>query len=349
MARLGFGFVGAGEIAVESAAAVGGSSNAALEAVFDVRPELAEDLAARWGGSAVASLDAVLAAPRVEAVYVCVPHSLHRDTAIRAAEAGKHVFIEKPMGVSPGDAEAIVEGCRRHGVACGVPFIAREVPAYRAARDTIASGRIGAVTGFRISFRADKPASYWSGGWSGRAPGGWRTTWAEAGGGVLLMNTIHDLDAILWITGLEVERVQAAISTTGGSTEVEDTGLVILDCASGALGSIEALATLPGGEAPAARWANRIYGTDGQVLLSSPWTEDGLAVFTRAEGWIEPELGPLADPRQRAFEGFAGAVLAGSEPPVGGADGLRASRLVHAMYEAARRGAALDVSPDQVG
>jgi predicted dehydrogenase len=349
MERLGFGFVGAGEIALESAAAVGGSSNAALVAVFDVRPGLAEDLTARWGGRAVASLDAVLAAPDVDAVYVCVPHFLHRDTAIRAAEARKHVFIEKPMGLSPEDAAAIVEGCREHGVACGVPFIVREVPAYRAARDVIGSRTIGEITGFRISFRADKPAWYWSGGWSGRAPGGWRTTWAEAGGGVLLMNTIHDLDAILWITGLEVERVHAAISTTGSSTEVEDTGLVILTCASGALGSIEALATLPGGEPASARWANRIYGTDGQVLLPSPWTGDGLAMFTRADGWTELEPEPLGDPRLRAFEGFAGAVLAGSEPPIGGADGMRASTLVHAMYEAAKRGAAVDVRAGSIG
>lgn len=349
MERLGFGFVGAGEIAVGSAAAVSGSSNASLVAVFDVRPQLAEDLAERWGGTAVASLDALLAAPGVDAVYVCVPHFLHRDTAIRAAAAGKHVFVEKPMGVSPQDADAIVDACRRHAVACGVPFIAREVPAYRAARDLIGSRTIGEITGFRISFRADKPASYWRGGWSGRAPGGWRSTRAEAGGGVLLMNTIHDLDAILWITGLEVERVHAAISTSGASMEVEDTGLVILTCASGALGSIEALATLPGGEPASARWANRIYGTEGQILLPSPWTVDGLAMFTRTAGWTELELEPLADPRRRAFEGFAAAVLAGSEPPIGGADGIRASRLVHAMYEAARRGAVVVVGGDSVG
>jgi predicted dehydrogenase len=349
MERLRFGFVGAGEIAVDSAAAVRGTSNATLVAVFDVRPELAEDLVARWGGRVAASLDVVIEAPDVDAVYICVPHFLHRGTALRAAEAGKHVFIEKPMGISPEDAEAIVEGCRRHAVACGVPFIVREAAAYRTARDVIGAGTIGEVTGFRISYRADKPVSYWRGGWSGRAPGGWRTTWSESGGGVLLMNTIHDLDAILWITGLEVERVQAAIATTGSPTEVEDTGLAIVTCATGALGSIEALATLPGGEAQTARWANRIYGTDGQVLLSSPWTEGGLAVFTRAEGWTELELEPVADPRRRAFEGFAGAVLAGSEPPIGGADGIRASRLVHAMYEAARRGTAVDVRPGSVG
>ena len=344
MERLRFGFVGAGEIAVESAAAVTGSSNAALTAVFDVRPELAEDLAGRSGGRAVPSLEAVLEAPDVDAVYVCVPHALHRPTAIKAAEAGRHVFVEKPMGVSPADAEAIVESCRRHGVACGVPFIVREAPAYRAARELVGTGTIGEVTGFRISFRADKPASYWSGGWSGRASDDWRATWSGAGGGVLLMNTIHDLDAILWITRLEVERVQAAIATTGSPAEVEDTGLVILTCAGGTLGSIEALTALPGGEGSTGRWVNRVHGTMGQLLLPSPWTEDGLSVFTRgSDRWTDVEPERLGHPRLRTLEAFAAAGGAGVAPPIGGDDGVRASRLVHAMYEAARGGTAVEV------
>ncbi len=341
---LRFGFVGAGEVAVASAEAVREAPDAVLIAVFDVRADLAEDLAARSGGRAVVSLDDVLAAPDVDAIYICVPHFLHRDTAVRAAAAGKHVFVEKPMGVAPADAEAIVEACRDHGVACGVAFIVRETPAYHEAHDIVASGAIGDVTGFRITYRGDKPASYWTGGWSGRAAGDWRTSWSRAGGGVLLMNAIHDLDAILWITGLDVERVQGVIATTGGPVEVEDTALAILCCTGGALGSIEALAAVPGSEGPSPRWVNRIYGTQGQILLPTPWGDDDLALFTRRSGaWMEVAPKWRADARTLAFQAFAEAVLAGAEPPVSGADGVRASRLVHAVYEAARRGAVVDV------
>lgn len=342
---LRFGFVGAGEIAVASAEAVREASNASLVAVFDARADLADDLALRFGGRTSASLDDVLASPDVDAVYICVPHFLHRDTAILAAVAGKHVFVEKPMGVAPADAEAIVEACRHHGVACGVAFIVREAPAYRKARDIVTAGAIGDVTGFSITYRGDKPASYWTGGWSGRATGDWRMSWSKAGGGVLLMNTIHDLDAILWITGLDVERVQGVIATTAsGPVEVEDTALAILGCAGGALGSIEALAAVPGSGGPSGRWVNRIYGTQGQILLPTPWGEDGLALFTRSSGeWMEVAPERRGDARALAFEAFAEAVLAGVEPPVPGADGVRASRLVHAVYEAARRGAVLDV------
>lgn len=345
MARLRFGFVGAGEIAVASAEAIAETTNASTAVVFDVRPELAADLAARSGARVAASLDELLSATDVDAVYICVPHFLHRDAAERATSAGKHVFIEKPMGVSVGDALAIADACRSRGLACGVPFVAREAPAYRAARVIVSSGSIGDVTGFTITFLADKPPSYWAAGWSGRVQDDWRTSWSTAGGGVLLMNAIHDIDAILSITGLEVERVATAITTpSGGPVEVEDTAVGILTCTGGALGGVEARAAVPGSSGPAARWVNRIYGTRGQLLLPSPWSDDGYALYTRTSaGWSEIEPEPSASARARAFEGFAAAVLAGSPPPVGAADGVRASRIVHAMYEAARRGDVVDV------
>jgi predicted dehydrogenase len=168
--------------------------------------------------------------------------------------------------------------------------------------------------------------------------------WSTAGGGVVLMNTIHDVDAILWITGLEVDRVQGAIATSSAVGEVEDTALAFVAWTSGALGSIEALASVPGSDGPAVRWINRIYGVDGQILLPTPWGEEGLALFTRRSGeWTEPAPQRRGDPRALAFERFAEAVLAGAEPPVSCVDGVRVAKLVHAVYEAARRGTAIDV------
>lgn len=342
---LRFGFVGAGEIAVASAEAVRDAVHASLVSVFDIDTGLVADLVGRFGGRAAGSLEQLLADPTVDAVYVCVPHHLHRETAVRAAAAGKHVLIEKPMGVSVDDAEAIVAACEASGVACGVPFVVREAPAFAAARERVAAGAIGDVTGFRITYRGDKPASYWTGGWSGRARGEWRMHWSSAGGGVLMMNTIHDLDAILWITGLEIERVHGAIATTSGPGEVEDVALAILEASGGALGSIEALAALPGGEGPSVRWIDRIHGTDGQILLPTPWGDDALALFRRADGeWSEVATDSTrGEPRARTFEKYAAAVLRGDEPPIPGRDGVRASRLVHAIYAAARSSGGVEV------
>jgi UDP-N-acetyl-2-amino-2-deoxyglucuronate dehydrogenase len=342
---LRFGFVGAGEIAVASAEAVRDAEHASLVSVFDVEPALAADLVGRFGGRSAGSLEQLLADPMVDAVYVCVPHHLHREMAVRAAASGKHVLVEKPMGVSVDDAEAIVAACEASGVRCGVAFVVREAPAFAAAHRLVDAGEIGDVTGFRITYRGDKPASYWTGGWSGRATGDWRMHRSSAGGGVLIMNAIHDLDAIMWITGLEIERVHAASATTSGTGDVEDVALAILEASGGALGSVEALAALPGGEGPGVRWIDRIHGTDGQILLPTPWGEDEPALFRRATGeWTEVPSGMSGgDARARTFERFASAVLRGDEPPIPGRDGVRASRLVHAIYAAARSGGAVEV------
>ena len=342
---LRFGIVGAGEIAVASAEAVRDAPHAELAAIFDANSGLAEDLAARTGARAVGTLEDLLAAPDVDAVYVCLPHFLHRDAGRRAAAAGKHLFIEKPMGTTTADAEAIVRTCRDAGVACGVPLVVREAPAYRAARNVVASGAIGDVRGFRISYRGDKPDSYWTSGWSGRVAGDWRRSWEKAGGGVLLMNAIHDLDAILWITQLGVDWVRGAIETQEGLVEVEHTALAILGCSGGALGSIEGRSSVAGSEGPSGRWVNRIYGSVGQILLPTPWGEDALCVFTRTSGeWTDVVDDVPGNARMRSFESFARAVLEGREPPVTGQDCLRASRIVHAIYDAARRGSTVDVS-----
>jgi UDP-N-acetyl-2-amino-2-deoxyglucuronate dehydrogenase len=337
--RLGFGFIGAGEIAVASAEALRGSRLASIVRVHDARADLAADLAATYGGQPADSIAALLADPAVQAVYICVPHYLHREIAVRAAEAGKHVFVEKPMGVHPDDARAIVEACHSSGVSCGVAFVVRYAPAYREAHRLVQAGAIGEVTGFRVTYRGDKPASYWSGGYSGRVASDWRQSRDKAGGGVMIMNTIHDLDAVLWIAGLDVARAQGVIANTGSPGDVEDHALAILSCTGGALGSLEALAALPGGRGPGDRWANRIYGREGQIVLPSPWGSDPLGLFTRASGqWQEVAAAPAADARQLAFDDFVAAVLAGQPAPVPGEAGLKASQVLHAVYESARRG-----------
>ena len=335
--QLGFGFIGAGEIAVASAQAISASRHARLVRVTDARRDLADGLSATYGATPAESVEVLLADPAVEAVYIAVPHVLHRPLALQTAAAGKHVMIEKPMGISPMEAQEIVEACRRSGVACGVPFVVRYAPAYRAAHRLVQAGAIGDVTGFRIVYRGDKPRSYWDGGYSGRASSDWRQQYATAGGGVMIMNTIHDLDCLLWITGLQVETVSGMLTHLDGPGDVEEVALATLQCSGGALGSIEAASSLPGGQGPAQPWTKRIYGTRGQIVLPHPWGSDPLMLFTRDSGrWSEVAGEVGADPRQQAFDEFAAAVLTGVPVPIPGEACVTASTIVHAVYQSAR-------------
>jgi predicted dehydrogenase len=344
--QLGFGFIGAGEIAVASARAMSTSSYARLARVSDARLDLAADLAATYGGIPAGSVAEVLADPAVAAVYIATPHFLHRPLALQAAAAGKHVLIEKPMGLNPEEAQEIIDACRRAGVACGVPFVVRYAPAYREAYRLVHSGAIGQVTGFRIVYRGDKPRSYWDGGYSGRASSDWRQQYATAGGGVMIMNTIHDLDSLLWITGLNVEAVSGMLAHLDGPGDVEEVALATLQCAGGALASIEASSSLPGGQGPTQPWVNRIYGTGGQIVLPNPWGVDPVMLFTRDSGqWTSVDGAAGADTRQQAIDEFAAAVLAGVAVPIPGEACLAASTIIHGVYTSARSQSWIRIAP----
>lgn len=344
--QLGFGFIGAGEIAVASARAVSMSSQARLVRVTDARLDLATDLAATYGGTPAERVEELLADPAVAAVYIATPHFLHRPLALQAAAAGKHVLIEKPMGLNPGEAQEIVNACRRAGAACGVPFVVRYAPAYREAYRLVHGGAIGRISGFRVVYRGDKPRSYWDGGYSGRASSDWRQQNATAGGGVMIMNTIHDLDSLLWITGLKVEAVSGMLAHLDGPGDVEEVALATLQCSGGAMASIEAASSLPGGQGPTQPWVNRIYGTRGQIVLPNPWGAEPLMIFTRDTGqWTRVDGAPGADARQQAFEEFAAAVLAGVPVPIPGEACLTASTIIHGVYVSARTHSWTDIAP----
>ena len=202
MEQLRIGMIGCGEIAVKTAAAIAESAYARHVMVMDTRAELAQDLGERYGVPWTDRVEVLLANPAVDAVYIAVPHYLHAPLAIQAAEAGKQILVEKPIALSLADAEAMIAAARANGVWLSVNFHAQVDPLCQAARNLVAQGAIGAVIGTRIVFRGDKPASYWTSGYSGRVATDWRVQKATAGGGVLIMNIIHDLNTMRFITGL---------------------------------------------------------------------------------------------------------------------------------------------------
>jgi predicted dehydrogenase len=130
-----------------------------LVAVADEVPGRAEEAAARYG-FATASRDwrEVTADPRVRAVSITAPNFLHREIGTAMAEAGKHIWIEKPVGLTAADARAVAEAAAKAGVQGTVGFNYRNAPAVAAARELIRSGEIGAVTHARIRLLSDYAA-----------------------------------------------------------------------------------------------------------------------------------------------------------------------------------------------
>jgi 2-desacetyl-2-hydroxyethyl bacteriochlorophyllide A dehydrogenase len=328
--RLRIGLLGCGDIAVQNAAAVMAAPNAELVAAFDPIAELAEDLTHQYGGSPLESAEAVLDRPDVDAVLLSVPHHLHAPLCLQAVDAGKHVIVEKPLANNLTAARAMADAAAAAGVVLSVCLPHRYEPSAVAARRLIVAGALGEFSGSIATIFADKPASYWLGGFTGRSVSSWRASREQAGGGVLIMNLSHYIDLLRHLAGVEAEEV-SAVTYTEGSGEVEDAISLTVRYANGAPGTIFGSAALRGYRA--GRNELRLWGTEGHIAL-----EPHARVYTtraidglRTCRWHELE-GPPSDMRTSYFTRLATAIAEGREPDVTAEDGLAVQAFVEAAY-----------------
>ena len=355
--KLAIGVIGCGEISWRSRSpGIAAAKNATHVMVTDIRPELAQNLGGQYEVPWTTDLADFLANPAVEAVYISVPHYLHAPLTIQALRAGKHVLVEKPIATALADADAMIAAAKEQDRILSVAYDAQVNPTMIQLRQMIAAGMLGQVTGLRIVFRGDKQASYWQGGFTQRVKDDWRVSKEKAGGGPLIMNTIHDLNTMRYLTGLEAVRVYAEADNFATPVEVEDFIALTMRFNNGAIGSLEAACTLPGRD-PQGSY-NRIYGQRGQVILG----RQGVQIFLRqawgdlpgGEWWDMPAA-PESNGAQTMMEAFAEAVLssrepaaghepaAGREPAATAWDGRQGLEIVTAAYQSAESGQVVEL------
>jgi predicted dehydrogenase len=339
--------VGCGSAALPVCAALAASPLAELAQVYDRDLALAADLAQRYAAGCAEQLEQVLDNPDVDAVYLGVPHDRLAPLARLALEAEKPVLVEKPMAITLADADALIALAEARRLPLGVFYELRYHAAIAQARALIQAGAIGQVLGVRLQTLIDKPLGYWQAGYTGRSRSPWRGRRAQAGGGVVLMNTSHLLDAVWYLTGLEVVRVSAEVDTQVAAVEVEDAAAAVLRYDTGAIGSLMAGAHVAGARLGDERFD--IYGSEGQLRVPDPYGTDALQVFVRrpwaelpANAWTTLEAAP-APIFQQAVEAFATAVQQGTPAPTSGRDARRVLAIVLAMYQSAAEGRAMPV------
>jgi predicted dehydrogenase len=248
-----------------------------LVTVAEEVPGRAEEAAAQFGfASTTRDWREVAADPRVRAVSITAPNFLHREIGVAMAEAGKHIWIEKPVGLTAADARAVADAVARAGVQGAVGFNYRNAPAVEAARDLIAAGEIGAVTHVRIRLFSDYAAH----------PDGaltWRYERERGGSGVLGDLASHGADLACHLLG-EIasltadtavfipERARPTGATAGhtlatggtlGPVENEDYVSCLLRFASGARGVLEACRVSVGEQN---NYGFEVHGTKGAVF-----------------------------------------------------------------------------------
>ncbi|WP_367326397.1 Gfo/Idh/MocA family protein [Streptomyces sp. HUAS ZL42] len=248
-----------------------------LVTVAEEVPGRADEAAAQFGfATTTRDWREVAADPRVQAVSITAPNFLHRQIGVAMAEAGKHIWIEKPVGLSAQDARQVADAVAKAGVQGAVGFNYRNAPAVEAARDLIAAGEIGTVTHVRIRLFSDYAAH----------PEGaltWRYERERGGSGVLGDLASHGADLARFLLGdiasltadtavFIPERARPTGATSGhtratggelGAVENEDYVSCLLRFASGARGVLEASRVSVGEQN---NYGFEVHGTQGAVF-----------------------------------------------------------------------------------
>ncbi|GAA2523189.1 MULTISPECIES: Gfo/Idh/MocA family protein [Streptomyces] len=248
-----------------------------LVTVAEEVPGRAEEAAAQFGfASTTRDWREVAADPRVKAVSITAPNFLHREIGVAMAEAGKHIWIEKPVGLTADDARAVADAVARAGVQGAVGFNYRNAPAVEAARELIAAGELGTVTHVRVRLFSDYAAH----------PEGaltWRYERERGGSGVLGDLASHGVDLARFLLGdiasltadtavFLPERARPTGATAGhsrasggelGPVENEDYVSCLLRFASGARGVLEACRVSVGEQN---NYGFEVHGTKGAVF-----------------------------------------------------------------------------------
>ncbi len=231
---LNFALVGCGRIAKRHSELLGNAQipGARLAAVCDIVPDKASRIGAQFSVPHFPDMHQMMTSGTpIDVVVVLTESGRHAEHVIALAQYGKHIIVEKPMALRLQDADAMIRACDEAGVKL---FVVKQnrfnVPVVKL-REALAAGRFGKLVMGTVRVRWCRPQSYYD-------QDEWRGTWAFDGG-VLTNQASHHVDLLEWMMG-DVESVVAMSSTALAKIEAEDTAVVIVRFASGALGAIEA-------------------------------------------------------------------------------------------------------------
>jgi UDP-N-acetyl-2-amino-2-deoxyglucuronate dehydrogenase len=336
-----FGIIGAGMIGHFHAKAITAMTGGELHSVFDLRGEAADALAGEFGVRGYSDLEVFLADPDLEIVTIGTPSGAHRDPSLAALRAGKHVLCEKPLEVTPARIDEMTAAAAANRVTLAAILNRRFHPGMDAFKTAADEGRFGKLTSASCYVKWFRDQAYYD-----SAP--WRGTRALDGGGAIMNQAIHTIDALLYLAG-PVRSVQANTACLAHTDiEVEDMAVAILEFENGARGVIEGSTCTWSKDGHPARV--QLCGTEGSVFLADEsfelWDfmeekpEDAEIQATLMKGQ-EAGLG-ANDPsaigflqHQHNFEEVVRAISAGREPATSAAEARKSVALITALYESA--------------
>ncbi len=345
---LGFAIVGCGMIARFHVRALADVPGSRLAALVSRTPASAEKLitdAAVSRCPIYTDIADALKQSDVDVVIITTPSGAHLEPAVAAANAKKHVVVEKPLEITPERCDRIIDACDRNGVKLCTIFPSRFADANMELKKTVEEGRFGRLTLGETTCKWWRSQQYYD-------EGGWKGTKALDGGGALMNQAIHNVDLLLWMMGPVVQVAGFTATLAHERIEVEDTAVACLQFANGALGVIQAATSVhPGYPKTIA-----IHGDRGSAVIEqedvirwdfTPETDADTKVKERFASKVGAS-GGAADPKAISHTGharqltdFVRAIQTNSQPLVDGREGRRAVELICGIYQSAATGRAV--------
>jgi predicted dehydrogenase len=336
---VGFGVVGVG-FGFGRAEMIKAVPGARLVAVSSRDPGKAAKAGEALGVAWYSDYREMLRRDDVHVIAIYTPSAQHRDIAIEAAVAGKHLIVTKPLEITLERVDAMIAACNVAHVRMATEYVVRYEPASYALYRAVHDGALGRMILGEFAEKLYRPQWYYE------LDGGWRSRWKTGGGGAVINQGIHTLDQLVWLMG-EVDSVTAEAGAFGSKIESEDTAVALLKFRSGALGAFIATTTFRNPK-PGGRYGG---GTVRRIEVSGTLGSGRVDDETLTMLHIE-EGGPylpraLAPPAANVFDDMVRWVRdPGYDSPTLAKPGAsRASvELVLAIYESARTGATVRLS-----
>lgn len=340
MDRVRVGLVGCGKIAETHAQGLHSLPDADFVACCDQDLSRATALATRYGAPhTFDDVGALMRSGLIDAVLVCTPHPAHETVVVAAAAAGVHVLCEKPIAITLGEADRMIEAAQAGGIKFGVIFQRRFWPSAQRIRSAIDGDKIGRPILGECAVRIWRGPDYF-------AMDPWRGKWATEGGGVLMNQAVHAIDHFQWFMGRAVE-VVGRIGTLrhGAYIDVEDTAVATVRFENGGLGAIMAASTFQPdfGFRVAIHGDNGAYVSlwerhEGELGINDVWTIPGEE--SERERWLAEDDGKQGFPDYHVLQiaDFLAAVREDREPAVTGVEARKSLEIILAIYASSRTG-----------
>ena len=323
------------------------ANNVELVSVMDANLEVANAVKEKYNAQyAFDNYEAILAQDEIEAVYIASPVFFHKEQAIAAAKAKKHILLEKPVALTVEDAEEIKKACIENGVKISIGFLMRFHGYHQRIKEIIAEGKIGDVVSMRGQFTC----------WYPDIEGAWRQKKALSGGGALVDMGIHVIDLLHYLSGLKTKEVVAFNQTQTFNYEVDDSSAVIMKMDNGATAFVDSNFNIPDAASVAKL---EIYGTKGSIVTSGTlaqaevgdvtilMSDDSLEYDANQErNEIVPlslEGTPLGNMYTKEVEQFGDAIINDTEVPVTIDSAIFDQKVVEAAYASCEKKAFIEI------